>query len=380
MGEYPAAALAEEITTAGDGQVRALITVAGNPVLSTPNSEQLAGALDQLDFMVSRRPVPQRDDPPRRRDPAAPSQLQRSHYDLLLLQFGVRNVANYSPPVLPLDDGEPDEWEIIAKLTLIAQGLGVDADPALADDLAIGALVAGSVNDGHSPIGGRDADDILSELAASGRRGPERMLDFMLRTGPYGDAFGDRPDGTSLDELLSLPHGKDFGALVPRIPEVLRTPSGKIELAAEPLIDDLDRLAAAIPTLSERELVLVGRRHLRSNNSWMHNVKVLVKGKPRCTLQVHPDDASSLGLADGGAASVSSRVGSVRARVEVTDAIRPGVVSLPHGWGHDMPGVRMRVAEEHAGVNSNVLSDHEAIDPLSGTSVLNGIPVEVVPA
>jgi len=380
MGEYPAAALAEEITTGGTGQVRALITVAGNPVLSTPNSDQLAGALDQLDFMVSVDLY--LNETTRHADVVlpVPSQLQRSHYDLLLLQFGVRNVANYSPPVLPLADGEPDEWEVIAKLTLIAQGLGVDVDPAVADELAIGALVAGSIKDDHSPIGGRDADEILAELNASGRTGPERMLDFMLRTGPFGDAFGDRPDGTSLDELLELPHGKDFGALVPRIPEVLRTASGRIELAPDPLVADLDRLAAAIPELAARDLVLVGRRHLRSNNSWMHNVKVLVKGKPRCTLLVHPDDASTFGLADGGAASVTSRVGSVQARVEVTDAIRPGVVSLPHGWGHDVPGVRMRVAEEHAGVNSNVLSDDEAIDPLSGTSVLNGIPVTVAPA
>ncbi len=380
MGEYPVAALAEEITTPGDGQVRALVTVAGNPVLSTPNSDRLAAALDQLDFMVSVDMY--LNETTRHADVIlpVPSQLQRSHYDLLLLQFAVRDVANYSPPVLPLDEGQPDEWEIIAKLTLIAQGMGVDADPAVADDLAIGALVAAAVDDEHSPIGGRDGGEILAELTASGRRGPERMLDLMLRTGPFGDAFGDRPDGTGFDELAGLPHGKDFGPLRPRLPEILRTPSGMIELAAEPLVDDLDRLYAAIPALADRGLVLVGRRHLRSNNSWMHNVQVLVKGKPRCTLLVHPDDAARLGLGDGGAASVTSRVGSVRARVEVTDAIRPGVVSLPHGWGHDVPGTRLRVAEEHAGVNSNVLSDHEAIDPLSGTSVLNGIPVEVVPA
>jgi anaerobic selenocysteine-containing dehydrogenase len=164
------------------------------------------------------------------------------------------------------------------------------------------------------------------------------------------------------------------------VPEVLRTPSGRIELAPEPLIADLERLHASAGELAERGLVLVGRRHLRSNNSWMHNVEVLVKGKPRCTLQVHPDDADSLGLVDGGAARVTSRVGSVQAPVEVTESIRPGVVSLPHGWGHDLPGTRLRVAAEHAGVNSNTLSDDAAIDPLSGTSVLNGIPVTVGPA
>jgi anaerobic selenocysteine-containing dehydrogenase len=380
MGEYPVSVLAEEILTPGEGQIRALVTVAGNPVLSTPNSEQLARSLDELDFMVSidlylNETTCHADVvlPP-------PSQLQRSHYDLLLLQFAVRNVANYSPPVLPLDDGQPDEWEIIAKLTAIAQGLGTDADPSVADDAAIEAMVRSAVSNDHSIVSGRDPDELLAELSASGRCGPERMLDFMLRTGPYGDGFGVDPDGTSLDDLIARPHGRDFGALEPRIPEILRTPSGRIELSPEPFVADLDRLAAAADELATRELVLVGRRHLRSNNSWMHNVKVLVKGRPRCTLQVHPDDATSLGLVDGAAATVTSRVGEVTVPVEVTESIRPGVVSLPHGWGHDVPGTQLRVAAEHAGVNSNVLSDDEAIDPLSGTSVLNGIPVGVVPA
>jgi anaerobic selenocysteine-containing dehydrogenase len=307
-----------------------------------------------------------------------PSQLQRSHYDLLLLQFAVRNVANYSPRILPLEEGQPDEWEIIAKLTAIAQGLGPDADPAVADDVAIEALVRAAVASEHSVIAGRDASEILAELSADGRRGPERMLDFMLRTGPFGDGFGVDPDGTSLDDLLDRPHGRDFGPMVSRVPEILRTPSGRIELAPPVLVEDLARLRDSADELADRGLVLVGRRHLRSNNSWMHNVPVLVKGKPRCTLQVHPDDAVALGLVEGGAATITSRVGSVSAPVEITDAIRPGVVSLPHGWGHDAPGAQMRVAAEHAGVNSNVLSDDRAMDPLSGTSVLNGIPVVVV--
>jgi anaerobic selenocysteine-containing dehydrogenase len=380
MGEYPVGVLSEEIETPGEGQIRGLVTLAGNPVLSTPNSERLAGALDQLDFMVSIDLY--LNETTRHADVILPppSQLQRGHYDLLLLQFAVRNVANYSPPVLPLDDGQPDEWEIISKLTAIAQGLGVDVDPAVVDDMAIAGLVRSAVKDEYSPVAGRDADELLAELNASGRRGPERMLDFMLRTGPFGDGFGADPDGTSLDDLIANPHGRDFGALVPRLPDVLRTPSGRIELAPEPLISDLERLRGAADELATRGLVLVGRRHLRSNNSWMHNVSVLVKGKPRCTLQVHPDDAALLGLVDGAPATVTSRVGSVQAPVEVTDAIRPGVVSLPHGWGHDLPGAQLRVAAEHAGVNSNTLSDDAAFDPLSGTSVLNGIPVTVGPA
>jgi anaerobic selenocysteine-containing dehydrogenase len=246
--------------------------------------------------------------------------------------------------------------------------------------------VRSSVADPSSPIHGRDADEILEALAASGRRGPERLLDVMLQTGPFGAGFGARdtvstPDGerpaASLDVLLANPHGVDYGPLQPRLPEILRTPSGTIELDHPVLLADLERLADTADALASRGLVLVGRRDLRSNNSWMHNIEVLVKGKPRCTLHVHPDDAARLGLADGGHARVTSRVGTVDAPVVVTDEVRPGVVSLPHGWGHDRPDTRLRVAAERAGVNSNVLADHEAMDPLSGTSVLNGIPVTV---
>ena len=379
MGEFPVAALAEEIATDGDGRVRALLTVAGNPVLSTPNSDALDAALEDLDFMVSVDIY--LNETTRHADVIlpAPSALQRSHYDVLLLQFAVRNVANYSPPVLPLDPDQPDEWEILAKLALIAQGLGAGADPSVADELAVAALVGAAVADPSSPAHGRDVDELLGELAASGRRGPDRLLDVMLRTGPFGDGFGARPGGATLDLLVEHPHGVDFGALEPRLPEILRTPSGCIELAPPELIADLERLRAVLDRPRADSMLLVGRRHLRSNNSWMHNVEVLVKGKPRCTLQVHPDDAERLGLVAGASAHVSSRVGSVVAPVEITDGIRPGVVSLPHGWGHGREGTRLRVAGERRGVNSNVLTDHEALDPLSGTSVLNGIPVTVAP-
>ena len=378
MGEYPAAAMAEEITDAGDASMRALVTIAGNPVLSTPNSGQLDAALAQLDAMIAVDIY--LNETTRHADVILPppSQLQRDHYDLALLGFGVRNVANYSPAVLPIEAGQPDEWEILVKLALIAAGLGPDADPAAADDLALAGMVQHAVNDPSSSVHGRDVDELLAELGPE--PGPARTLDFMLQTGPFGAAFGANPGGASLALLREHPHGVDFGALEPRLPDALRTPSGGIELAHPVLMADLGRLTASLPGLEQRSLVLVGRRHLRSNNSWMHNIEVLVKGKPRCTLHVHPMDADRLGLVDGGVAHVASRVGSLDATVEVTDAIRPGVVSLPHGWGHGMEGTRLRVAAERAGVNSNVLSDDEAIDPLSGTSVLNGIPVEVVPA
>jgi len=375
MGEYPAAAMAEEITDAGDQGIKVMITVAGNPVLSTPNSLQLDAALQQLEFMVSVDMY--LNETTRHADVVLPppSQLQRGHYDVALLQFAVRNVANYSEPVLSLDDGQPDEWEILARLGLIGAGLDGQVDTAAADAAALATMVQRSVADATSPIHGRDATEILAALGHE--PGPARTLDFMLQTGPFGAAFGANPAGASLANLLDNPHGVDFGALQPRLPGALRTPSGKVELNHPVLMADLDRLHAAVPGLAEQQLVLVGRRHLRSNNSWMHNIEVLVKGTPRCTLHVHPDDAVRIGLIDGGVARVTSRVGEINASVEVTDAIRPGVVSLPHGWGHGQPGTRMRVAAERPGVNSNILADHEAMDPLSGTSVLNGIPVHV---
>jgi anaerobic selenocysteine-containing dehydrogenase len=383
LGELPVACLAEEIDTPGEGQIRALVTVAGNPVLSTPNAGRLDAALDQLDAYIAVDPYV--NETTRHADVIlpVPTALQKGHYDLALLQLAIRNVAHYSPPVLPLDDGQPDEWQVMARLALTVQGMGAGADPAIVDDLVIRTLVDAAVGDESGPIAGRDSEEILAEVGKGGRRGPERILDLMVRTGPYGDGFGSRTDGPrlTLDVLIEHPHGIDLGPLEPRVPEVLRTPSGMIELAPEPLVADVARLRAALDEAGEAgAMVLIGRRDLRSNNSWMHNVEVLVKGKPRCTLHVHPDDASRLGLVDGAEAEVRSRTGAVTVPVEVTDAIRPGVVSIPHGWGHDLDGVELSVARRHAGVNSNLLADEELIDPVSGTSVLNGIPVQVAPA
>ncbi len=377
LGEFPVAALAEEIDTPGDGALRALITVAGNPVLSTPNSARLDRALARLDCLIAVDIYLNETTRHAHVILPPPSNLRRSHYDVLLLQFAVRNVANYSPPVLPPEAGEPDEWEILCKLALIAQGAGAGADPAVIDDMMASAAVHGAVRDEHSNVHGRDPEELLSEVGH--RRGPERLLDIMLRTGPYGDGFGARPDGLSLAVLEANPHGVDLGPLQPRLPGVLRTRSGRIELCNPELVADVPRLAATLDRRVDGGFVLVGRRDLRSNNSWMHNLEVLVKGKPRCTLQVHPDDAARLGLTHGATARVTSRVGVVEAPVEVTDGIVPGVVSLPHGWGHDLDGIRMAVAQARPGVNSNVLADEELIDPLSGNAVLNGIPVTVAP-
>jgi anaerobic selenocysteine-containing dehydrogenase len=373
-GEFPVATLADEILTGGDGQVRAVFTVAGNPVLSTPHSARLAEALATLECMVSVDPWVNETTrfahvilPP-------PSALERCHYDLAFTTLSVRNVANFSPALF--EPAGPGEHEILARLALIAAGQGANADPGIIDELVLGTLLGRAVAD-DTPLAGRDPESLRAMLTGDGP--VERALDAMVRTGAYGDWFGAVPDGLSLQRLIDHPHGIDLGALEPRLPEVLRTPSGKVELTPPAIAADLARLAATEqPAVGQ--MLLVGRRHVRSNNSWMHNVEILVKGRERCTLQVHPDDASRLGLLDGGAAVVRSRVGELTVPVEITDSVMAGVVSLPHGWGHDQPGTNQSVASRRPGVNSNVLTDPEALDPLSGNAVLNGIPVHLVPA
>jgi anaerobic selenocysteine-containing dehydrogenase len=373
FGELPVSVLAEEIDTPGEGQVRALFTVAGNPLLSTPNSGRLEKAVQGLDLMVSIDIYV--NETTRHADVIlpAPDPLEKAHYDLALYQLATRNVANYSRPVFEREG--PAEWEVFMRLAGVIAGQGPNADVELFDGMVIQTLIQREAGNASSPIAGRDPAELLEALEP--RRGPERVLDFMLRSGPYGDGFGADPDGLSLDLLEQNPHGIDLGPLQPRLPDVLRTASGKIELAPEPIVADLDRLRAALAREPGGGMVLIGRRQLRSNNSWMHNLPALVKGKESCTLHIHPDDAERLGLADGGTARVSSAAGSLEAPVETTEDIMPGVISIPHGWGHGAAGVRMGVASAHAGVNSNVLADESMVEPLSGNAVLNGIPVEV---
>jgi anaerobic selenocysteine-containing dehydrogenase len=205
------------------------------------------------------------------------------------------------------------------------------------------------------------------------------MLDFLVRTGPYGDGYGTDPDGLTLERLRNAPHGIDLGPLHPRLPDDLCTPSGKVELAPEPLLGDVSRLRSAAERTVNGGFLLIGRRHVRSNNSWMHNIDVLMSGKDRCTLQINTDDATRIGVGNGGQVKISSMAGMLVAPVEITEDIMPGVVSLPHGWGHDLDGSALSVAEQRPGVNTNRLSTGE-MDPMSGNAVLNGIPVEVVPA
>jgi anaerobic selenocysteine-containing dehydrogenase len=376
FGELPVSCLAEEIDTPGEGQVRALITLSGNPVVSTPNSDRLDRALDGLDFMISLDVYV--NETTRHADVIlpAPSPLRRPHYDLALYLFAVRNVANYSRPVLAPEPELPDEWVTLLRLAGVAYGLGPDADIDQLDAQVARTLTERALATPGSSVAGRTVDELLAELEP--RRGPERLLDLMLRTGPYGDHFAGG-EGLTLAALEAAPHGIDLGPLQPRLPDVLRTASGRIELAPEPIVADVERLLTALRTQRDDAMVLIGRRQLRSNNSWMHNLPVLAKGKPRCTLHVHPDDASRLELVDGEQAEIRSRTGSVVAQVELTDGVMPGVVSLPHGWGHDAPGTALSVAAERPGTNSNVLADERLLDALSGNAVLNGIPVELAP-
>ncbi|MGH2909039.1 MAG: molybdopterin-dependent oxidoreductase, partial [Solirubrobacteraceae bacterium] len=323
FGELPVACLAEEIDTPGEGQIRALITISGNPLLSTPNSDRLAAGVAELDFMVSLDVYV--NETTRHADVIlpAPSPLHRGHYDLALYQFAVRNVANYSPPVLPPDPELPDEWVTLLRLSGVALGMGPDADVAALDTSVARALIGRELDTAGSLVAGRDADDLMAALEP--RVGPERLLDLMLRTGPYGDGLGAHTGGVSLSlgALEAAPHGRDLGPLAPRLPDALRTAGGTIELAPELLVADVPRLREALARTPNDGPVLIGRRHLRSNNSWMHNLPVLVKGKPRCTLHVHPDDAARYELTDGALARLRSRTGTVEAEVEVTDEVMP---------------------------------------------------------
>ncbi|ASU84739.1 molybdopterin-binding oxidoreductase [Nocardiopsis gilva YIM 90087] len=376
-GELPAATLAEEIATPGEGQVRALVTIAGNPVLSTPGGDRLDRALSGLEFMVSVDPY--LNETTRHADvilpPPPPS--QSAHYDLAFNELAIRNNARYSPAPVPLTDDRVDECEILARLIQIAAGRGATAPPAEVDDRLIERELAKAAADPASPVYGAEAAKLAEELYPG--TPAERRLDMKLRLGAYGDGFGADAEGLSLRRLLAEPHGIDLGPLQQRIPEVLKTVSGRVEVCPDPIVADIGRLREGLEARRDA-LVLIGRRHLRSNNSWMHNVPALTGGTNTCTLQVHPDDAERLGLQHDATALVRSRSGQLQVTVERTEAVPAGVVSLPHGWGHGAPGTRTEVAAADPGVNANVLTDPAVIDPLSGTAVLNGVPVDVLPA
>ena len=337
-GELPVAALAEEMLTAGEGQVRALVTVAGNPVLSTPNGRQLERALDGLEFMLSIDFYI--NETSRYADlilpPTAP--LEHDHYDSTFNAFAVRNVTRFNPAVLAKPDGALDDWEIFVELAkAFAAHTGATLKPTMA---------------------------------------PAQMIDMGLRFGPYGDNSAHQ---LSLATLSEHPHGLDLGALKANLAGRLKTLSKAVEAAPQLLLDDLQRLAAQ-PVPSASQLLLIGRRHVRSNNSWMHNYHRLVKGKPRHQLWMHPDDLCARRLSDGQRVRVSSRVGAIEVEVVASAEMMPGVVSLPHGWGHARAGVQLAIAAALPGASANDLTDERALDALSGNAALNGVPVEVVAA
>jgi len=385
-GELPVAALAEEIDTPGPkGEgVRALVTLAGNPVLSTPNGARLAEAFARLDFMVSIDIY--LNETTRFADVILPptTHLERENYDLVFHGVSVRNTTKWSQAAFAPEPGAMHQWDILLELTARLGGVSAQVVDDLVLDHFLGQTV-GAEGTACPDVTKEEAKAILA--AETGARGPQRIVDLLLRTGPWGDRFrGEKngpggTDGLSLAALRAHPHGIDLGAMEPRLAEVVATESGKVELAHPLVVADVARLRAALdarrPDTGAGRMVLIGRRHLRSNNSWMHNLPALAKGPDRCTLLVSPEDAARLGLADGGRAKVRSRVGSVEAPVVVSDEMMPGVVSLPHGFGHAVEGVRLSVAARHAGVCSNLLADETLLDALSGNAVLNGIPVEV---
>ncbi|MEV1494049.1 molybdopterin oxidoreductase family protein [Pseudomonas aeruginosa] len=334
-GELPVAALAEEILGEGEGQVRALVTVAGNPVLSTPNGRRLEQALDGLEFMLSIDLYI--NETTRYADlilpPTAP--LEHDHYDTTFNVFAVRNVTRFNEAVLPRPEGALHDWEIFVGLArAFAARNGLELKPTLE---------------------------------------PQQMIDLGLRAGAYGDRSEHR---LSLATLREHPHGIDLGPLWPTLAPRLKTADQRIQAAPPLFVDDLQRFAAQ-PLPASDQLLLIGRRHVRSNNSWMHNYHRLVKGKPRHQLLMHPRDLEGRGLVDGQRVRVRSRVGSVEVEVAASSEMMPGVVSLPHGWGHARPGVQLAIARAQAGVSANDLTDERHLDLLSGNAALNGLPVEV---
>ena len=351
-GDLPVAVLAEEILTPGKGQIKALVTNSGNPVLSTPNGVQLEQALEQLDFFVAHDIYI--NETTRHADLIlpSPSGLETDHYDFIFLALAVRNVSKFSPQIFAPEPGSMYDWQIMKELALRL----MPKPTGIADRLRLGIQKR-----------------ILRWLT------PDRLLDLGLKTGPYGWFR----KGLSLKRLRANPNGIDLGELQPVLPATLRTPDKKIDAAPQVYLDHLKQavapqVKAATESQSEaNEFSLIGRRHLRSNNSWMHNSQRLVKGPDRCTLMMHPSDAERLNLVADAPVAISSNVGSVTAPLEITDEIMPGVVSLPHGYGHHRAKTKLSVAAQHAGVSINDLTDDKIVDNLTGNAAFSAQTVRI---
>jgi anaerobic selenocysteine-containing dehydrogenase len=344
-GELPVAVLAEEILTEGTGQIRGLLTVAGNPVLSTPNGAGLEDALAGLDFMVAVDIY--LNETTRHAHIILPptAALEHDHYDLVFNLLAVRNVARYSPALFEPESDVRHDWQILSELS------------SRLETRSAKRRIRGRLN---------------------AKLGPRRMLDLGLRFGPYGSGFNVFGRGLTLKRLEKAVHGLDLGPLQKCLPARLQGRQRRIELAPEPFVEDVRRLRDLTEEdTTDGSFLLIGRRHLRSNNSWMHNSFRLVRGRDRCTLLMHPKDADRLGVAGDDKVVISSRSGRLEVSLELSDEVMPGVVSLPHGWGHHRPGTRIEIAEGHPGVSANDLTDEKAVDELSGNAVLNGVPVQV---
>ncbi|GAA4546598.1 molybdopterin-dependent oxidoreductase [Pseudonocardia xishanensis] len=368
IGEFPVAALAEEILTPGPGRVRGLVIYGGNLARSMPDSARMQRALAEVEAVVCVDPY--LNETTRYADVILPppGSLTRDHFDLVLYQFAQRNHARFSTPARPVPDGMLSEWEILLRLIAIFEGSRETPDE-IDDELAAALRRSIARNLGAEPA---------EVTAGVSGRGPRRLLDLRIRSGPYGDLFGRRPGGLTLSRLLEFPHGIDLGPLEPRLDEVIRTPSDTVELAPPMILDALARVE--VPRSEPGTLLLIGRRDLRSKNSWLHNVTPLAKGKDRSALHVSPADAQTYEVVDGDHAVLRSATGEIRVPVKVTDEVAAGVVSLGHGFGHDDPHARLRVAAQKPGVNSNTLTDGTVLDPLSGTVQMNAIPVRLTPA
>ncbi len=378
LGEYPMGCLAEELETPGEGQVRALVTIASNPVLSAPNGARIARALEGLDFMVSLDIY--LNETTRHADVILPAggPFEESHYDVAFSQLSCRNHARYSGPLFDAAPGGQAEWQVLARLTALLRGV----PDAMSPDFDLAAFDATLLEeDLRRTAGDLPPEQMRAVLSALGDEpGPDRLLDLGLRAGPYGDRFGLKPGGLSLARVKAAPHGIDLGPLAPRLPELLRTPSGRIEIWPPAMAAEV-AAAAQLLEVPADALVVVGRRDVRSNNSWMHNLPTLAKGPERCTALMHPDDAAPLGLATGdrvrlrAAAADAPPTAAIELPVVLSADMMRGVVSVPHGWGHDLPGTQLAVAAERPGANLNALLHEDRRDPLSGTSVLGGVAV-----
>lgn len=352
-GELPVSALAEDILTPGEGQIRAMVTIAGNPVLSSPNGTQIDDAFASLDFMVAIDIYI--NETTRHADIILPptTGLETEHYDLIFHALAVRNSAKYSPALFASDEDAKHDWEIFQELRFRLEG-------------------------------NASQDRQQHKLDFARRLPPRKIIDLGLRFGPYGaNGFNGEnlrkkgQEGLTVRRLLKSKHGVDLGPLRPMLNHRLCTENGRIQLTPPLLIDDLERLEESLASSNGDGLYLIGRRQLRSNNSWMHNVPRLMRGKDRCTLLMHPDDADARQLEDGMRVRVCSRVGEVSLPVEVSEEMMPGVVSMPHGWGHGRDGVQLSTATKQPGASINDLTDELAVDQLTGNAAFSGVPVTV---